>query len=80
MTEPMSVVEEKLERLFEALGAIKISLEALRGSMAPLIAARQDHEDRLRALERRHYKLLPLSALTTFSLGVLFKIGLEKLF
>lgn len=76
----MSSVEEKLERLFVALGAIEVSLEALRGSITPLVAARQDHESRLRSLERRHYKLLPLSAVTTFALGVLFKIGLEKLF
>jgi hypothetical protein len=76
----MSSVEEKLERLFDTLAEIQLSLEALRGSMTPLIAARQDHEDRLRSLERRHYKLLPLSAVTTFALGVLFKIGLEKLF
>ena len=80
MTETMSSVEEKLERLFEAMGKIQVSLEALRGSMKALVAARDDHEHRLRAIERRHYKLLPLSAVTTFALGVLFKIGLEKLF
>lgn len=75
----MSSVEEKLQRLFETLAEIQVSLEAIRGSLTPLMAARQDHEDRLRLLERRHYRLLPLSALTTFALGVLFKIGLEKL-
>ena len=68
----MSSTDEKLDRIVEALQEVNVNLEGLRVSMTSLMQASEDHETRIRAVERWQSNLTPFLAALTFILGAVF--------
>ncbi len=68
----MTSTDEKLDRIVEALQQVNVNLEGLRVSMASLIQAVEDHETRIRVVERWQSNLTPILAALTFLLGAVF--------
>lgn len=68
----MSAINERLDRVLEALQQVNVNLEGLRVSLLGLVKASQDHEMRLRRVERWHHNLTPVLAALTFLLGAVF--------
>ena len=68
----MSSTDEKLDRIVEALQEVNVNLEGLRVSMTSLMHANEDHETRIRAVERWQSNLTPFLAALTFILGAVF--------
>ena len=68
----MSSTDEKLDRIVEALQEVNVNLEGLRVSMTSLIQASEDHETRIRTVERWQSNLTPFLAALTFILGAVF--------
>ncbi|MDA0833448.1 MAG: hypothetical protein O2955_04750 [Planctomycetota bacterium] len=74
----MSLLEERLERIQESLQSINVHLENLRVSIASALQRGDDHETRLRFIERWQHKLTPILAILTFLVGAVFSHLLER--
>ena len=64
--------DEQVERVVEALHEVRLTLESLRACLKRLVEAGEDHEQRLRVIERWKHNLTPVIAALTFVLGALF--------
>lgn len=71
-------MDDKLDRIMESVLQTNVQLESLRVSVQSLIYEQQDHEQRLRILERWRNNLTPIFALLTFVIGSLFTAVLER--
>ncbi|MEX1230450.1 MAG: hypothetical protein WEB58_09425 [Planctomycetaceae bacterium] len=74
----MNALEERLERIQQSLQSINVHLENLRVSIAAAIQRGDDHEARLRFIERWQHKLTPILAILTFLVGAVFSEMLER--
>ena len=74
----MNVSDEKLDRIVEALQEVNVNLESLRVSLSSLIQVCDDHESRLRVVERWQQKLIPLFVILTFMVGAVFTEFLRR--
>jgi hypothetical protein len=75
----MTPMDDKLDRIMESLQQLSVGLESVRVSLHGLVQAADDHEHRLRTLERWRNNLTPIIALATFVLGSLFNAALRML-
>jgi len=71
--------DEKLDRIVEALHEVNVNLSGLQISLAGLVEVTNDHETRLRVIERWQNNLMPILAAMTFVLGVTFSEVLGRL-
>lgn len=74
----MTSTDEKLDRIVEALQQVHVNLESLRVCLATLMPLCDDHENRLRSIERWHHRLTPVLAAITFMLGVVVSVLMER--
>lgn len=74
----MTLSDEKLDRIVEALQQVNVTLESLRVSLSSLVQVSDDHEQRIRVVERWQNNLTPVLAAMTFMLGVVFSMALER--
>ena len=65
-------MDDRLDRITESLQQICVQLESLRVSLQGLGHAADDHETRLRGMERWRNTLTPVFAVLTFVLGTIF--------
>ena len=68
----MGANDERLDRIVESLQQINVHLEGLRVSLTSLVQDSEDHETRIRAVERWQSNLTPILAFLTFVLGAVF--------
>lgn len=61
---------ESMERLLNELHSLRVTLEGLRVTLTTLTRVADDHELRVRVLERRAQSLTPVISALTFLLGV----------
>lgn len=78
-TDSDGLAVDKLDRIFEALQLLNVNLENLRVTLATQIQVADDHEQRLRSIERWHNSLTPVLAAITFTLGAVVSITLDRL-
>lgn len=71
-------MDDKLDRIMESVLQTNVHLESLRVSVQGLIQQQEDHESRLRLLERWRNNLTPIFAILTFVIGSLFTAALER--
>lgn len=71
-------MDDKLDRIMESVSQLNVQVESLRVSVQTLIQEQQDHEARLRILERWRNSLTPIFAVLTFVIGSLFTAALER--
>ena len=74
-------VEEQEFRLSEILRYVQelqLSMEGVRGSLQHALRAAEDHEERLRKVERWQNQMSPLLALATFVGGVVFQVVMTR--
>lgn len=71
-------MDDKLDRIMETVLQTNVQLESLRVSVQTLVQQQEDHESRLRTLERWRNNLTPIFALLTFVIGSLFTAALER--
>lgn len=71
-------MDDKLDRIMETVLQTNVQLESLRVSVQTLVQQQDDHESRLRTLERWRNNLTPIFALLTFVIGSLFTAALER--
>lgn len=71
-------MDDKLDRIMESVLQTNVHLESLRVSVQTLVQQQEDHESRLRVLERWRNNLTPIFALLTFVIGSLFTAALER--
>ena len=64
-------MNEPLDKLIDELHSLRVTLEGLRVSLRSLVRIANDHETRVRVLERRQQSLTPVLSALTFLLGVL---------
>ncbi|MCA9031113.1 MAG: hypothetical protein KDA69_08825 [Planctomycetaceae bacterium] len=76
--DPIYFADDRLDRITETLVRMNGHLECLRVTLANLAETAQDHEDRVRSIERWKHTLTPILATGTFLLGATFSIALEK--
>ena len=69
-------MDDRLDRITESLQQICVQLESLRVSLQSLGHAAEDHEIRLRGIERWRNTLTPVFAIATFVLGSIFTTAL----
>lgn len=74
----MNSTDERLDRIVEGLQQVNVNLEGLRVSLSSLIQSSEDHEARIRAIERWQNKLTPVLAVLTFMLGAVFTEMLDR--
>lgn len=74
----MNPMDEKLDRIVESLQQVNVNLESLRVSLSSLIGVSDDHESRIRTIERWQQNLTPVLAVLTFMLGALFTQALDR--
>ncbi len=65
-------MDEKLDRIVESLQQLNVNVESLRVSLSSLIEIADDHEKRIRLIERWQHNLTPVLAVLTFMLGAIF--------
>ena len=75
----MSGTDERLDRIVESLQQVNVNLESLRVSLASLVERSDDHESRIRSMERWQNNLTPVLAAVTFILGAVFTQFLGRL-
>lgn len=68
----MADLESRLDRVVDVLQQVNVNLEGVRISLLGLIQSREDHEARLRRVERWQHNLSPVLAVLTFILGAVF--------
>lgn len=71
-------MDDKLDRIMESVLQTNVHLESLRVSVQALVQQQEDHETRLRTLERWRNNLTPIFAILTFVIGSLFTAALER--
>lgn len=71
-------MDDKLDRIMETVLQTNVHLESLRVSVQTLVQQQEDHESRLRILERWRNNLTPILALLTFVVGSLFTAAMER--
>jgi hypothetical protein len=71
-------MDDKLDRIMEQVLQTNVHLESLRVSVQALVQQQEDHEQRLRTLERWRSTLTPIFAVLTFVIGSLFTAALER--
>lgn len=71
-------MDDKLDRILEMVLQTSGQLESLRVSVQTLVQHQEDHETRLRTLERWRNNLTPVFALLTFVIGSLFTAALGR--
>lgn len=74
----MNAADDKLDRIVEVLQQVNVALEGLRVNLSSLIQVSEDHEQRLRSIEKWQNNLTPVLAAITFMLGVVFSVALER--
>ena len=72
-------MDEKLDRIVETLQQVNINLESLRVTLSSLVEISDDHELRIRTVERWQQNLTPVLAVLTFMLGAVFTEVLDRL-
>ncbi|MEX0715328.1 MAG: hypothetical protein WD066_02010 [Planctomycetaceae bacterium] len=72
-------MDEKLDRIVETLALVNANLEAARVSLSALVQTAEDHERRLRAIERWKHNLTPILAIATFLLGAVVTEFVKRL-
>ena len=72
-------MDEKLDRIVETLQQVNINLESLRVTLSALVEVSDDHESRIRTIERWQQNLTPVLAVLTFMLGAVFTEVLDRL-
>lgn len=72
--------DQRFSQIMQVLEQLHVSLEGLRTSLASVVQATTDHEQRLRSVERFQHALTPTLAAITFILGVASKAAIEQLF
>jgi len=72
----MEEQEYRLTEILRHLQELQVAMEGLRGSMQSALRSGEDHEDRLRKIERWQNQMSPLLALGTFVGGVIFQVML----
>ena len=75
----MIAMDEKLDRIVETLQQVNINLESLRVTLSSLVEVSDDHESRIRLIERWQQNLTPVLAVLTFMLGAIFTEVLDRL-
>ena len=75
----MSAMDEKLDRIVETLQQVNVNLESLRVTLSSLVEVSDDHESRIRTVERWQQNLTPVLAVLTFMLGAIFTEVLDRL-
>lgn len=78
MWKERAAVDDKLDRIMESMSQMHVQLESLRVSVQTLVQQQEDHETRLRILERWRNNLTPIFAVLTFVIGSLFTAALER--
>lgn len=73
------MTDEKLDRIVETLQQVNVHLEGMRVSLHLLTQACDDHEKRLRLVERWRNNLTPILAAITFLLGAILTATLNRL-
>lgn len=66
-------MDEKLDRIVESLQLLNVHVEGLRVSLTTAVEVANDHEQRLRTLERWQHQLIPILALLIFVCGAVFR-------
>jgi hypothetical protein len=74
----MNSADDRLDRIVEAVQQANVTLESLRVSLTALVEVSQDHEQRLRTMERWRHNLTPIVAAITFMLGALVTATLKR--
>ncbi|MCA9095326.1 MAG: hypothetical protein KDA68_17725 [Planctomycetaceae bacterium] len=74
----MEEQEYRLSEILRHLQELQLSIEGVRGSMQHALRSSEDHEDRLRKVERWQNQMSPLLALGTFVGGVLFQVVMTR--
>ena len=74
------VTHEDLNRVVDALHQVNLTLESLRVTISTQVEEIQDHEKRLRQLERWTNSLTPVVAGLIFLSGVISTAVVQKLF
>ncbi len=74
----MNGVDERLDRIVETLQSVNVNLEGLRVSLTAVTQLVEDHETRIRAVERWQNNLTPVLAVLTFILGAVFTRMLDR--
>lgn len=72
-------MDDKLDRIMESVQQVSVNVESLRVSVSSLLQVAEDHEHRLRLLERWRSNLTPVIAVLTFVLGSVFNAALQHL-
>ena len=72
--------DEKLDRIVESLHEVNVNLGGLQVTLTGLVDVANDHETRLRVVERWQNNLTPILVAMTFVLGVTFTEVIERLF
>ncbi|MFO1022585.1 MAG: hypothetical protein U0903_18095 [Planctomycetales bacterium] len=70
--------DERLDQILAVLQELQLSLEGLRGTVRGAIKVADDHEERLRTVERWQNRMSPVLALGTFVGGVMFQVAMSK--
>ncbi len=70
--------DEKLDRIVEALHEVNVNLGGLQVTLTGLVDVTNDHETRLRVIERWQNNLTPILAAMTFVLGVTFTEVIDR--
>lgn len=71
--------DERLDRVFESLQQVNVTLEGVRVTLAALVELSGDHELRLRKLERWRNHLTPILAALTFVLGAVVTDTIQRI-
>ncbi len=75
----MVTMDEKLDRLIASVQSVNVKIEQMRTTLGAMSQTSNDHEARLRAVERWQNTSSPLLMVLTFVLGATFKAGLDRL-
>lgn len=72
-------MEEKLDEIRRMLHEMNVNLEKVRVSLSSLVQITDDHETRLRAVEKWQTRITPLMVALTFLLGAISREMIRKL-
>ncbi len=78
-SKPNPKSDERLDRVFESLQRVNVTLEGVRVTLAALVELSSDHELRLRKLERWRNHLTPILAALTFVLGAVVTDTIQRM-
>jgi hypothetical protein len=72
-------MDERLEHLTQLLQQLSLQLEQVKLGLQQLVRVNDDHEERMRVLERWRNNLTPILAVGTFVMGCIFAAALDHL-